>query len=82
MCAGALVMSRLGRCVYGAADPEKGCCGSVYDLPADPALGAGTEWRAGVREEECRELLERFFRSRRKGKGEETYQNNEANPGR
>ena len=82
MCAGALVMSRLGRCVYGAADPEKGCCGSMYDLPADPALGAGTEWRAGVREEECRELLERFFRSRRKGKGEETYQKDEANPGR
>ena len=67
MCAGAMVMSRLGKCVYGAADPEKGCCGSVYDLPADPALGAETRWESGVREKECAGLLERFFQSRRKG---------------
>ncbi|MBR2822720.1 MAG: nucleoside deaminase [Clostridia bacterium] len=66
MCAGALVMSRLGRVVYGAADPEKGCCGSVYDLPADPAFSADTRWLAGEREAECRALLDRFFRSRRK----------------
>ena len=62
MCAGAMVMSRLGQCVFGAADAEKGCCGSVYDLPADPALGAPTRWTAGVRAEECRELLTAFFR--------------------
>ena len=65
MCAGALVMSRLGKVVYGAADPERGCCGSVYDLPADPALGADTRWACGVKEKECGELLERFFRDRR-----------------
>lgn len=65
MCAGAMVMSRLGRCIYGAADPEKGCCGSVYDLPADPDLGADTRWTAGVQEKECREMLTRFFRRRR-----------------
>ncbi len=62
MCAGAMVMSRLGRCVFGAADPDRGCCGSVYDLPADPALGSVTRWTAGVREAECRALLDRFFR--------------------
>ena len=67
MCAGAMMMSRLGRCVYGASDPEKGCCGSVYDLPADPALGSDTRWTAGAREAECAELLDRFFRQRRKG---------------
>ena len=67
MCAGAMMMSRLGRCVYGAYDPEKGCCGSVYDLPADPALGSETRWTAGVREKDCAELLDRFFRQRRKG---------------
>ena len=67
MCAGAMMMSRLGRCVYGASDPEKGCCGSVYDLPADPALGSETRWTAGVREKECAGLLEDFFRQRRKG---------------
>ena len=66
MCAGALVMSRLGRVVYGAADPEKGCCGSVYDLPADPAFRAETRWTAGAREEECARLLADFFRKRRK----------------
>ena len=65
MCAGAMVMSRLGKCCYGAADPEKGCCGSVYDLPADPALRADTRWRAGVRAEECAEMLDRFFAARR-----------------
>ena len=65
MCAGAQVMSRLGRVIYGAADPEKGCCGSLYDLPADPALSSPTRWRAGEREAECRLLLERFFARRR-----------------
>ena len=67
MCAGALVMSRLGRCVYGAADPERGCCGSVYDLPADPALGSDTRWTAEEKEAECAALLERFFQGRRNG---------------
>ena len=65
MCAGAMVMSRLGRCVFGAADPEKGCCGSVYDLPADPALGAATAWTQEEREE-CRSLLQACFQKRRK----------------
>jgi len=68
MCAGAAVMSRLGRIVYGAADPEKGCCGSVYDLPADPALGAAAAWSAGEKEEACAEILARFFSERRKGR--------------
>ena len=44
MCAGALLMSELGQCVYGALDPDRGCCGSVYDLPADPALHGVTRW--------------------------------------
>lgn len=61
MCAGALVMSRLGRCVFGAADPEMGCCGSVYDLPADDALHSRTRWERGGPEETCRALLTRSF---------------------
>ena len=65
MCAGALVMSRLGRCVFGAYDPEKGCCGSVYDLPADPALGAVGSWRQAPDSEECRRLLQSCFQKRR-----------------
>ena len=65
MCAGALLMSRLGRCVFGAADPEAGCCGSVYDLPADPLLRGSTVWEHGVMEQKCRQLLEQFFHMNR-----------------
>ena len=61
MCAGALGMSRMSRCVYGAADPDRGCCGSVYDLPADPDLGFGVRWRAGVLAGACRAPLDSFF---------------------
>ncbi len=68
MCAGALVMSRLGCCVFGARDPEKGCCGSLYDLPADPALGAPTRWQEAGEEAAAasKMLLDAFFRQRRK----------------
>ncbi len=65
MCAGAMLMAQLGECVYGAADPRLGCCGSVYDLPDDPALGGKTRWTAGVRAEECAALLQAFLRARR-----------------
>ena len=65
MCAGAMVMSQLGRCVFGAADERQGCCGSLYDLPSDPALGAVTRWQGGLLQEECRALLQTFFRERR-----------------
>lgn len=65
MCAGAMLMSRLGRCVFGAADPEAGCCGSVYDLPADPLLHGTTTWAHGVLETECRAMLDRLFNQKR-----------------
>ena len=65
MCAGAMVMSRVGRCVFGAADPEKGCCGSVYDFLADPALGSTGSWEQDEESEECRSLLQACFRKRR-----------------
>ncbi len=66
MCAGAMVMSQLAECVYGAADEKQGCCGSVYDLPGDPALGGQTRWQSGVMAEECGHLMSDFF-SRRRG---------------
>ena len=66
MCAGAMVMSRVSRCVFGAEDPEKGCCGSVYDLPADPALGSVGTWEQSGDAEECRRLLQAGFRSRKR----------------
>ena len=65
MCAGAMVMSQLSRCVYGTADDKQGCCGSVYDLPGDPALGSQTQWQSGVMVEECVELMRSFFSGRR-----------------
>ncbi len=65
MCAGALVMSRLGRCVFGAADPDMGCCGSVYDLPADDALHGRTVWEHAESETGCRDVLTRGFESLR-----------------
>ena len=65
MCAGAMVMSRLGRCVFGASDARQGCCGSVYDLPGDAALGGSTRWTGGVLAEDCAALLTGFFRRRR-----------------
>ena len=71
MCAGALLMSRLGRCVFGAPDPEAGCCGSIYDLPADPMLHGVTAWTHGVKEAECRQLLNRFFNIKRQEGGSE-----------
>ena len=64
MCAGAMVMSRVGRCVFGAADPEKGCCGSVYDLPADPALHACTTWEQDPDPAPYAPMLSGFFRNR------------------
>ena len=71
MCSGALLMSRLGRCVFGAADPEAGCCGSIYDLPADPLLHGHTVWEQVDDGTECRELLNRFFSERRPEGGNE-----------
>ena len=65
MCAGAMVMSQLSQCFYGAADERQGCCGSVYDLPGDPALGSQTKWQSGILAEECGKLMRSFFERRR-----------------
>jgi len=65
MCAGAMVMSQLSDCVYGAADERQGCCGSVYDLPGDTALSGTTKWQSGVMAEECGRMMRDFFAGRR-----------------
>ena len=65
MCAGAMVMSQLTQCVFGAADARQGCCGSVYDLPGDAALQGTTQWQSGVLAEECARPLREFFAPRR-----------------
>lgn len=65
MCAGAIVLARLGRVVFGAWDSKAGMAGSVYDLLRHPKLNHRPEVQGGVREEEAAELLKRFFRDRR-----------------
>lgn len=65
MCAGAMVMSQLTECIFGAADARQGCCGSVYDLPGDAALQGTTHWHGGVLAEDCSRPLKEFFAPRR-----------------
>lgn len=61
MCAGAAVLSRLARIVYGAADPKAGAAWSLYNIPQDRRLNHRVELVAGVLEDECSSLLGRFF---------------------
>lgn len=65
MCSGALVLARVDRLVYGAADPKAGFAGSLGNLVQDPRLNHRVEITAGVLEEECAEVLRAFFRERR-----------------
>jgi tRNA(adenine34) deaminase len=64
MCAFAGVLARLGRVVFGAADPKFGGCGSVVDVPAAP-FNHRLAVRGGVLADECAALLQEFFRGRR-----------------
>jgi len=65
MCAGAVVLARMDRLVFGAADPKAGFAGSLGDLVRDPRLNHRAEVASGVLAEECGEVLREFFRSRR-----------------
>jgi tRNA(adenine34) deaminase len=65
MCAGAIVLSRMKRVVFGAWDQKAGMGGSIGDLLRHPKLNHRPEVRAGVLAEECEQLLESFFRSQR-----------------
>ena len=67
MCAGALVAARVGRLVFGAADPKAGACGSLYNLCADPRLNHEVPVSAGIRADEAAALLTGFFGDRRAG---------------
>lgn len=61
MCAGAIVLARVATVVYGSPDREAGAGGSAYDILEDGRLLHRVEVVAGVMEDECRRLLERFF---------------------
>src|SRR3954447_9881759 len=65
MCAGAIVLGRVPRVVYGTTDPRAGAAGSVLDVLAEPRLNHRPEVAAGLLGEEAAELLQAFFASRR-----------------
>ena len=65
MCAGAIVLGRVPRVVYGTADPKAGAAGSVLDILAEPRLNHRPHVRRGVLAEECAALLRAFFAARR-----------------
>ena len=68
MCAGALVLARIERLVYGCDDPKAGACRSLYNIVQDERLNHRVEITSGVLEEKCREQLQEFFRGRRDNK--------------
>ncbi|MBI2239103.1 MAG: nucleoside deaminase [Actinobacteria bacterium] len=65
MCAGAMVLARVDRLVFGAEDPKAGFAGSLGDLVRDPRLNHRVEVTSGVLADECGEVLREFFRDRR-----------------
>ena len=65
MCAGALVLARVARVVFGAWDPKAGAVGSLWDVVRDRRLNHRPEVVAGVRESECAQLVAAFFADRR-----------------
>lgn len=64
-CAGAIVLAKVGRVVFGAWDPKAGMAGSLHDLLRHPKLNHRPEVVSGALEPECQELLRAFFRERR-----------------
>ena len=65
MCTGAMVHARIQRLVYGAADARWGAAGSLFQLAADQRLNHRMEIVGGVCEDDCRQLMQAFFRDRR-----------------
>ena len=68
MCMGAALHARIAQVVFGAADPKAGAAGSVYNLAADERLNHRIEVTPGIMENECRTLMQNFFKARRGSK--------------
>jgi tRNA(adenine34) deaminase len=75
MCAGAVILSRIHRVVYGAKDPKGGCAGTFMNLPEDERFNHRSEVTSGVLEKECSELLTNFFKGIRERKKLEKRKN-------
>ncbi len=70
MCAGAIVLSRIKRLVFGAFDPKAGACGSLYNIVQDARLNHQVEVATEILKEECSALLQTFFQELREVKNE------------
>lgn len=62
MCAGAMINARIGKIVYGAKNPQSGACGTKIALPQMSLLNHTPEVVSGIMEEECADLMQRFFK--------------------
>jgi tRNA(adenine34) deaminase len=67
MCAGALVLGRVSKLIYGPQDPKAGAALSLYNIVQDPRLNHELEIVTGVLEEECATVLRDFFKGKRSG---------------
>jgi tRNA(adenine34) deaminase len=65
MCAGAIVLARIGNLVYGAADPKAGAVDTLYQLCTDARLNHRVEVRRGIAADQCGAILTEFFRAQR-----------------
>jgi tRNA(adenine34) deaminase len=65
MCMGAIIHARINHLVFGALDPKWGAGGSLYDIPNDPRLNHHIGVTSGILEEDCRQLMQGFFKMRR-----------------
>jgi len=70
MCAGAVVLSRMSRVVYGAPDPKAGACGSVVDIVRNPSLNHRVLVTEGVLEDDCGRIVRDYFEKKRSKKRE------------
>ncbi|NLU09709.1 MAG: nucleoside deaminase [Tepidanaerobacter acetatoxydans] len=68
MCAGAVILSRVDRLVFGAKDPKGGACGSLINLPADERFNHRPKISAGIMADECGNILKKFFQDKRMNK--------------
>ena len=65
MCAGAIVLARIQRLVFGATDPKAGACTTLYEIPTDERLNHRVEPVAGILADECSQILTQFFAEQR-----------------
>lgn len=68
MCAGAMINSRLGNLVYGAREPKTGCCVSVYPLLTENKFNHKVIVTEGIMQQECTEIMQKFFKEKRTNK--------------